>query len=128
MIFMPRTIDKLRGFLPGGHPGEFVINAKIKGMSGFLFEQLGVTEAQMLDVVARAETDDDVAAWLRENVDVAKYPALNETMRRIKPKHAEDPAFFADFYAPTLAKHPHLETILEIIEADDRRLFPSHFS
>ncbi len=122
-MFMPRTIDKLRGLLPGGNPGEYFINGKIPGMSGFLLDRLGITEDVLREVVARAADERDVAAWLRENADTSQYPALNEAMRRSRPRHAQDPEYFAELYAITLALHPELERIIDIIDADDRRIF-----
>ena len=120
---MPRTIDKLRGQLPGGNPGGYFINGRMKGISGYLLERLGVAEADLLAVVARAASDDEVAAWLRERTDSSQYAAVNATVRRIRPKHAEDEAFFRDEYAPTLQRHPDLEYIVDIVDADDRRRF-----
>ena len=123
LMFMPRTIDKLRGLLPGGNPGDYFIDGKIPGMSGFLLERLGIAEDELREVVARAADEDAVAAWLREHADVSQYPALNEAMRRSRPRHAQDPEYFAELYAPTLALHPELERIIDIIDADDRRIF-----
>lgn len=100
LLLMPRTIDKLRGRLPGGDPGEALFGAG-----------------------ASCETEDDIAAWLGAHADASQYPAINETLRRIKPKHAEDPAWFRQAYAETLALHPELEIIMDIVDADDRRLF-----
>jgi hypothetical protein len=122
-MMMPRTIDKLRGFLPGGDPGEYFINGAIPGMSGFLLDRLGISEEALREVVARAADEGEVAVWLREHTDPSLYPALNETLRRIRPKHAHDPEFFAQLYAPTLALHPELERIVDIIDADDQRVF-----
>jgi len=124
LVFMPRTIDKLRSMLPGGDPGEFFINGPIKGMSGYLLERLGVSEADLLAVVAGASDDDEVAAWLRTHADAGRYAEISATIRAIKPKHSVDPTVFGEIYAETLALHPELERILDIIEADDRRLFP----
>lgn len=124
LMLMPRTIDKLRGSLPGGNAGGYFINSAIQGISGYLLTRLGVSEDDVRAAVAAAASDDDVAAWLRERVDVSGYPAINETLRRIKPHHAQDESFFRAVYAETLAAHPELKTIVEIIEADDRRLFP----
>lgn len=121
LMLMPRTIDKLRGRLPGGDPGIYFINGNIKGISGYLLERLGITEDALLDAVAACDTEDDVAAWLREHTDASQYPAINETLRRIKPKHAEDEAWFREEYAETLALHPELEVIIDIVDADDRR-------
>lgn len=125
LMLMPRTIDKLRSMLPGGNPGTYWINGPIKGISGYLIERLGLTQDELSEIVRKASSDEDAAAALRGRVDVAIYPELNETLRRIRPKHAEDPAVFATIYAETLALHPDLERIVDIIDADDRRMFPS---
>ena len=125
LVLLPRTIDKLRAFLPGGNPGGYIINGRMKGISGYLLERLGVSEDEMREAVAQARTEDDVAAWLRTRTDAAQYPAINATLRAIKPKHAEKPDVFAEMYAETLAAHPELERIMDIIEADDRRAFGS---
>jgi hypothetical protein len=124
LMLMPRTIDKLRAQLPGGHPGGYFINGPMPGISGFLLQRLGIDEAELSEAIAVAGNDDDVAAWLRERVDTATYPELNETLRRIRPKHAGNPALFAEIYAETLAAHPELERIVDVIEADDARMFP----
>ena len=123
LMLMPRTIDKLRGRLPGGDPGVYFINGKIKGISGYLIERLGITEQGLYEAVASCATEDDVATWLRAHTDASQYLAINQTLRRIKPKHAEDPEWFRQEYAETLALHPDLEIIIDIVDADDRRLF-----
>ena len=44
LVFMPRTIDKLRSMLPGGNPGEYFINgvqARLKDIHE-LFMDTGV--------------------------------------------------------------------------------------
>lgn len=120
---MPRTIDKLRAQLPGGDSGGYIINGRIKGISGYLLQRLGIDEADLLAAVARAQSDDDVAAWLRERADVSEYPGINATLRRIRPKHAEDEGVFRSEYAETLLQHPELEFIVDIVDADDRRRF-----
>jgi len=125
LMLLPRTIDKLRASLPGGNTGDYYINGVIKGISGYLLERLGITEEELRDTVARAADEEEVAAWLRTRSDASQYPAINETLRRIRPKHAEDPAVFAEIYAETLAKNPHLERIVDIVEADDLRIFGS---
>lgn len=127
LMLMPRTIDKLRARLPGGNPGNYFISlGRIKGISAYLLERLGVAEAALYDAVAACDTEDDVAAWLRERTDKSQYPAINETLRHIKAKHTEDQTFFRDLYAETLALHPELEIIIDIIDADDRRLFAAN--
>jgi hypothetical protein len=95
----------------------------MKGISGYLLERLGIEESALLAAVAAASDDGEVAAWVRAHTDASQYPAINLTLRRIKPKHAENPEVFKMLYAETLARHPELEYIVDVIEADDRRIF-----
>lgn len=128
LLLMPRTIDKLRAQLPGGDPGQYYINGPIKGISGYLLERLGISEAELRDAVRDATSEDDVAAWVREHTDATQYPAINATLRHIKPKHAEDGEWLRSEYAATIAAHPELEFIIDILVADDRRLYPDAFA
>lgn len=125
LMLLPRTIDKLRAQLPGGNPGDYFINGQIKGISGYLVERLGIDESELREAVARAGSQEQVAAWVRERTDASQYPAINATLRRIRPKHAEDEAYFRGEYAETLEQHPTLEFIIDIVDADDRRRFAS---
>ncbi|HEY5425891.1 MAG TPA: DUF5069 domain-containing protein [Candidatus Tumulicola sp.] len=125
LMLVPRTIDKLRGRLAGGHAGAYFINSKIKGISGYLLERLGIDEGELLEIVRTSEDEDGVARWLRGRTDGSRYAAINASLRRIKPKHAEDPEYFAQEYAQTLTAHPELEYIVDIVDADDRRIFGS---
>ena len=125
-MLMPRTIDKLRAQLPGGDAGGYFIDGtQMKGISGYRLERLGVTEAELRQAVREASDEAAVAAWLRERTDSTAYPAINETLRRIKPKHSENEALFRAEYIETLGEPPDLEFIVDIIDADDRRRFQS---
>jgi len=124
LMLMPRTIDKLRAQLPGGNPGEYYINGPIKGISGYLLERLGIAQDELREAIRAAENEDEVAAWLRERTDTSQYSAINATLRRIKPKHAEDEAWLRGEYAAILSERPELEFIVDILDADDQRLFP----
>jgi hypothetical protein len=128
LMLMPRTIDKLRAQLPGGDPGEYYINGPIKGISGYLLERLGIGEDALREAVRDAASEDEVAAWLRGRTDASQYPAINETLRRIKPKHAQNEAWLRGEYAATLEANPELEFIIDILVADDRRLYPDAFA
>jgi len=123
LMLMPRTIDKLRARLPGGDPGVYFINGRIRGISGYLLERLGISEAALFEAVGSAADDDEVAAWLRGRFDASEYAAINATLRRIRPKHSEDEAYFRSEYAETLRRHPELEFIVDIVDADDNRRF-----
>jgi hypothetical protein len=124
LMLMPRTIDKLRARLPGGNAGVYFINGtQMKGISGYLLERLGVTESALLETVRTAPDEASIAAWLREQTDATEYPAINQTLRRIKPKHTENEALFCQEYVETLHERPELEYIVDIIDADDLRRF-----
>lgn len=123
LVFLPRTIDKLRSQLPGGHPGVYFINAQVKGMSGFLLDRLGVSESDMLEAVRAGESDDDVARWLRERTDASQYESISETIRHLKLKHSGDEQYVRGLYAETLQEHPELVVLIEIMDEDDRRMF-----
>jgi hypothetical protein len=123
LMLMPRTIDKLRALLPGGNPGEYFIDGKIPGISTFLLQRLGVTEADLRDVVRAANDENEIAVWLRDRTDTSRYPELNETLRRIRLKHVSDMEYFAGLYGATLAERPELERVVDIIDADDDRMF-----
>jgi hypothetical protein len=125
LMLMPRTIDKLRAFLPGGNSGEYFMNGKMRGISTWLLERLGIAASALSAAIAQAADEAELAHWLRAHTDVSQYPAINETIKRIKPKHAEDPAYFNEIYAETLRLHPELVLIIDIIDAEDRRTFPS---
>jgi hypothetical protein len=123
LMLMPRTIDKLRAMLPGGDPGIYFINGNVQGISGYLLQRLGISEAELREAVRQAVDEVEVARWLRSRVDPASYPAINQTLRRIKPKHSQDPEDFRRLYADTIAAHPELEYVIDIVDADDRRAF-----
>jgi hypothetical protein len=124
LMLVPRTIDKLRARLPGGNAGVYFINGtQMKGISGYLLERLGVTENALLETVRMAPDEASIAAWLREQTDATAYPAINQTLRRIKPKHTENEALFRQEYIETLHERPELEYIVDIIDADDLRRF-----
>ena len=125
LYFLPRTIDKLRALLPGGNPGQYFINGPILGISGFLLQRLGITEQQLSEAIAAAATENDIVIWLREHVDTSQYPKLNHIMQKITAEHTEDPAIFRGIYAETLATRPGLERVMDVIVADDERLFTS---
>ncbi len=101
----------------------YYINGPIKGISGYLLERLGIAEAELRETIARAANENEVAAWIRTHTDASQYAAINATLRRIKPKHAENEAWLRGEYAATLEQHPELEFIVDILDADDCRLF-----
>ena len=122
LVNLPRSIDKMRGRLPGGNPGVY----NITGFTLIMLEAIGVTEDQFREAVAQAKTDDDVAAWRRAHADTGKYAAFNERMlnRRVADVKARDPEGFAKRY-PISETRPDIELMIDMLEADDEDMFPA---
>ena len=125
LMLMPRTIDKLLAQLPGGHAGCYFIDGKINGISGYLLERLEIDKVELMSVIAAAQDENEVARWLRSRTNKEQYPEINKTLRRIRPAHSADIAYFKELYAETLRECPQLEYVFDIIDADDRRMFAS---
>jgi hypothetical protein len=119
LYFLARTIDKTRAKLQGTL-GLYRITP---GISGYVFEGLGITEEQFDDAVRNAKSDADVVAWVHAHSDPAKFAALNEMLvNRRFPKARRDE--FLDRY-PILTVRPELEesTWFEIFAEDDKWIF-----
>jgi hypothetical protein len=118
LYFLARTIDKTRAKL-AGTLGEYKVTP---GISGYVFNELGITEDQFDEAVRNAKSDDDVVAWLHANTDQSKYPAVNDMLvnRRIR-----DEAHRAEFLPryPLLVERPDLWNWFEIFELDDVWIF-----
>ncbi|MDP9016967.1 MAG: DUF5069 domain-containing protein [Candidatus Eremiobacteraeota bacterium] len=119
LYLMPRTIDKLRAQLPGGACGEYVTEI---GLSQLLLKMLRVEEEALRRTVAEADSDQDVAAWLRTHTDAARYEKISAilsglTAADVTPDLKEP---FARFYA---GRDADLVNIFDILDWDDRRSF-----
>lgn len=117
LMFLPRTIDKVRALLPGGKPGEY----KLPGISEELFALCGIDEAAFTDAVARAESDADVVAWLRKRIDPTVRTQWDEVvLRRVIDDGNRER--IAKRY-PASTRNPQLVHLIDIIDADDREHF-----
>ena len=118
LAFMPRTIDKLRAEMPGGNMGKYF--NRPDGMSAVLCKRAGLDMEELRAVVASAQNEDDVAAWLRERVNpelAAEASAKLATLRmdRLPPEFQER----VRQNHPVLAQRPELVFFFDIFEADD---------
>ncbi len=119
LFMLARTVDKVRATLPGGSLGTY----QIPGFSARLLERLGITEDEMRDAVARADSDDAVAAWVRERTDPARYPEINAAMeQRTIADRLGDPAFVAKY--PIARSLPPDMPLLDFLSTDDADMFP----
>jgi hypothetical protein len=74
LLFIARTLDKLRALLPGGNPGDY----KIAGFSASILKALGIEETQLRDAVGTASSEADVVDWIRKHSDPSRYASINE--------------------------------------------------
>jgi hypothetical protein len=118
LYFLARTIDKTRAILAGTQ-GPYKVTP---GISGYLFDDLGITEEQFTQAVRNAKSDDDVIAWLHANTDQSKYPEINEKLFNRRLRDAEHRASFADAY-PILTERPDLWNWFEIFDLDDEWMY-----
>lgn len=118
LLFLARTIDKMRAKLQNTI-GEYRIGP---GISFYLFEWLGITEAQFEEAVRAAKNDDDIVAWLHANTDAATYPDINERLRTRGIRDAAHRAEVLPRY-PVLHEHPELTNWFEIFAVDDVWIF-----
>lgn len=114
IYFLPRTIDKIRAKI-AGTMGPYKI---APGISGYLFEWLGITEEQFTDVVRNAKSDEEIVRWLHANTDHAKYAGLNEMLVNRGLRDDEHRAQMLPNY-PVLEGRPELRNWFEIFELDD---------
>jgi hypothetical protein len=122
LMFLPRTIDKLRAELPGGRAGAYLNHDT--GFGAYALRRAGLDMDELRAVVARAEDEDEVVAWLRERVDPERAAEVNRklesfTVTRMSP---EDQVLLRQRH-PVMIKRPGLVTILDVLEADDADAF-----
>jgi hypothetical protein len=114
LMMLPRTIDKARGLLPGGDPGDYAIEP---GWSAWLLNELSFTQAEFLELVRRAADEAEVATVVGERVSPEKCEALNAAMKALRVADAppEIRALLHDLYHAAGD-----ELVLDLVIADDR--------
>jgi Domain of unknown function (DUF5069) len=122
VMFLPRTIDKLRAELPGGTMGAYLNHDR--GFSAYVVRRLGVDMDELRRVVGAAGDEDEVVAWLHERIDASSVEETNRklesfTSERMTP---DDRALLAERH-PVLHERPDLTSILDILDAEDARAF-----
>ena len=118
LLMIARTVDKLRATLPGGNLGSY----QIPGFSTRLLEALNIREDDLREAVARATSDDEVVAWIREHADPATYSRANAALEgRVVADRIGDPAFVAKY--PLVTSLPLDTKLIDMLILDDRAAF-----
>ena len=118
---LPRMIDVARARLPGGNVGQYQIG---RGMSGLVLAAFGISAENFIEIVRDAGTDGDVAVALGRRVAVARR-AVGARLCRVTVADvpADLKAIFQEFYGADL---PSDRLVFDVLEADDRKMFPDH--
>jgi hypothetical protein len=118
---LPRMIDVARAKLPGGNVGQYQIG---RGMSAVVLRALDLTADRFVEIVGDASTDADVAMALGRGVAVARR-AFGAQLGRVTVADvpADLKASFQQFYGADI---PSDRLVFDILEADDRQMFPDH--
>ncbi len=118
LYFLPRTIDKARAKIQGTL-GLYKITP---GISGYIFEALGITEDAFVEAVRASSSDADVVAWLEAHADMSRVPELNAMLIARQPRDEAHRDSFKPAY-PILTERPDLWNWFEIFELDDAWIF-----
>ena len=120
LFMIARTVDKLRATLPGGNLGVY----QMKGFSARLLEALDISEDELRAVVARAQSDAEIAEWISEHSDPYGYFAINVAFEERKVGDRLDDAAFVERY-PVVKRLPPETSLLDMLSADDADMFAS---
>jgi hypothetical protein len=117
-FLLPRTIDKLRAELPGGHVGPYLNHDA--GFSAYVVKRLGLDMNEFRDAVARAADEAEVAAWLATRIDSTTASALNAKLESfVVERMSIDDQILVRQRHPVMVRRPELNRILDILDADD---------
>ena len=118
LLMAARTVDKIRATLPGGNIGDY----QITGFSSSLLNALEIAESVLRKVIAQAQSDAEVATWIREHSNPERYPEINAKLEgRTVGERLNDPEFLARY--PGARNLPPETSRLDHLIADDAETF-----
>lgn len=122
-VFLPRTIDKIRGELPGGNLGDYVVTGR-NSISAYVLHKLKIDVDALREVVARAQEEREVETWLRERVDPQTVAEINLKLTASRVD-ALDRDTLESVYSlhPLMRNRDDVVTTFELLEADDAATF-----
>ena len=118
-MLLPRTIDKARAMLDGGELGDYFISP---GLSGFLLERLRWAEADFIELVRTADTEEEVSERVLEGVSPERRERLNAFLESLTVAQVT-PDLRAQFTALYGSDLPPEALVIDVIAGDDRAAF-----
>lgn len=123
IVYLGRTIDKVRASLPNGDIGVYLIgsNAVSTTMSRYLFHVLKTTEEEFCEVVRRAESEDEVVDWVHRRAAPEKIERWNSWINgfRLMDLPADIEAFFFKSN-PSTVDLPRVTRVIDALDYEDR--------
>jgi hypothetical protein len=117
--FLPRTIDKFRGELPGGNLAGYFTDYQ-QGLSSYVLHKLGVSVEDFRALIARAKNEDEVVAWLRDHANISAADNINARLESIRiDTLAPDARATVEKNHPWLKGRTDIVTVLDMLEEDD---------
>lgn len=117
VIFLPRTIDKVRASFDGGALGEYTI----EGFSAMLLQHLGIPLDLFMVTVREALDDDAVERFVTASATPDAIASWNAMIGARLPRGGDREAALAAY--PWLDPSAEIPLALDALAEDDRRLF-----
>jgi hypothetical protein len=118
VIFLPRSIDKARAYLPGGNRNGY----NVPGVTGGMLERFGISQDDFIAAVGSAANEADVVAFVRKHADKAKTDEWNAWVQDREPRGDRNLPAVLEIY-PWLKDKPELRLVLDILAEDDKRTY-----
>ncbi len=124
MYFLPRTIDKARAKLPGGNLDGYRISApEVTTYSVSLFEAIGLTEDEFVQLVGDAASDADIVHWIETHADPRKVEQWNAVVSQERICELSERGRASLFESNPLTKSLPPETrVLDALDFEDNAL------
>ena len=113
-MLLPRTIDKARGLMRGGDPGEYAISP---GISAWLLAECGFSEAEFIELVRCALGEEEIAADVAARISPERREALNARLKSLRV--ADLPHDHRERFVRLHAAQDD-ELVVDVLVADDR--------
>jgi hypothetical protein len=110
IVFLPRSIDKVRATLPGGDIHDY----KVEGFTGQMLDTFGVTVEEFTQAVGAANTDADVVAYVRQHAKPGGIDAWNDFVTKREIYNGDRAEALTDY--PWLADHPELVYSVDFLD------------
>ena len=121
IVFLARTIDKVRAQLPGSVLGSSLVTSEeFQTMSAALFRRLGIDEAEFRKLVGEAGDEREVVDWVLSRTTPETIAKWNERIGGLCIEHLDhETKRHLKSLSPTVVSLPENTPILEALDRED---------